>query len=309
MSIQMSRQMLWQSAAVRVHLIDGTYELFRSYYGAPAATAPDGREVGASRGLLRSMLALLREPETTHVAIAFDHVIESFRNRLFDGYKTGEGIEAELWAQFSMAERLCDALGMVVWPMVEFEADDALATGAARWADAQGVEQVLLCSPDKDLGQCVRGDRVVLFDRRRKELYDAAGIEAKYGVPPASIPDLLALVGDSADGIPGIPRWGMKSTAAVLQTYATVDAIPDDHEQWSIKVRGAKGLAANLREQRENAVLYRTLATLRTDVPLDQLELDELRWRGAKREALTQVCEELGDTSALERVPAWSDDA
>jgi 5'-3' exonuclease len=288
-----------------VHLIDGTYELFRSFYGAPPANASDGQEVGACRGLLRSLLALLREPDTTHVAIAFDHVIESFRNQLFAGYKTGEGMDPLLWAQFPLAERLCDALGLVVWPMVEFEADDALATAAARWADAQGVEQVLLCSPDKDFGQCVRGDRVVLFDRRRKEIYDAAGIEQKFGVPPASIPDLLALVGDSADGIPGIPRWGMKSTAAVLQVYAHVDAIPDHHTAWSFEVRGGKSLAKELRERRKDAELYRTLATLRTDVPLEQREVDELRWRGAKRDPLTEICEYLGDVAALSRVPAW----
>lgn len=299
------RPSVWHSRGVRVHLIDGTYELFRSFYGAPPATSSDGQEVGACRGLLRSLLALLREGDTTHVAIAFDHVIESFRNQLYAGYKTGEGMDQALWAQFPLAEQLCDALGLVVWPMVEFEADDALATAAARWADAQGVEQVLLCSPDKDFGQCVRGDRVVLFDRRRKEIYDAAGIEAKYGVPPASIPDLLALVGDSADGIPGIPRWGMKSTAAVLQVYAHVDAIPDYDTSWSIKIRGAKGLAKNLREQRRDAELYRTLATLRLDVPLEQRELDELRWRGAKRAALTSICEQIGDVAALSRVPAW----
>lgn len=288
-----------------MHLIDGTYELFRNFYGAPPATGADGREVGACRGLLRSLLALLREPDTTHVAIAFDHVIESFRNELFAGYKTGEGMDPALWAQFPLAEELCEALGLVVWPMVEFEADDALATAAARWADAQGVEQVLLCSPDKDLGQCVRGRRVVLFDRRRSEIYDEAGIEEKYGVPPASIPDLLALVGDSADGIPGIPRWGMKSTAKVLQEYAHIDAIPDDPAAWTVKVRGARGLADNLAPMREEARLYRTLATLRTDVPLEPRALDELRWRGARREALEQVCELLGDTRALARVPAW----
>ncbi len=290
---------------MRVHLIDGTYELFRSFFGAPAATAPDGREVGASRGLLRSLLSLLREPETTHVAVAFDHVIESFRNQLYSGYKTGDGIDPALWAQFPIAERVCDALGVVVWPMIEFEADDALATAATRWADAQGVEQVLLCSPDKDLGQCVRGDRVVLFDRRRNETYDEAGIEQKFGVPPVSIADLLALVGDTADGIPGIPRWGMKSAAAVLSVYRHIDAIPDDPDQWSVKVRGAKVLAENLASAREQARLYRTLATLRLDVPLEQTDIDELRWRGAKREALEQVCEELGDTAALARVPAW----
>jgi 5'-3' exonuclease len=294
------------SRCVRVHLIDGTYELFRSHFGAPAATAPDGREVGASRGLLRSLLSLLREPETTHVAIAFDHVIESFRNQLYSGYKTGEGMDAALWAQFPIAERLCDALGLVVWPMIEFEADDALATAAARWANAQGVEQVRLCSPDKDLGQCVVGDRVVLFDRRRGEVYDAAGIEQKFGVPPASIPDLLALVGDTADGIPGISRWGMKSAAAVLQTYRHIDAIPDDATAWTINVRGAKSLAESLASSREAAQLYRTLATLRTDVPLEQIDIEDLRWRGAKRELLEQMCEELGDVAALARVPAWS---
>jgi 5'-3' exonuclease len=290
---------------VRVHLIDGTYELFRSYFGAPAATAPDGREVGATRGLLRSLLSLLREPETTHIAVAFDHVSASFRNRLYSGYKTGDGIDPALWAQFPIAERVCDALGMVVWPMIEFEADDAIATAASRWADAQGVDQVRLCSPDKDLGQCVRGDRVVLFDRRRNEIYDEHGIEQKFGVPPISIADLLALVGDTADGIPGIPRWGMKSAAAVLSVYKHIDAIPDDAAEWTVKVRGAKVLADNLAGAREQARLYRTLATLRLDVPLPQIDVEDLRWRGAKREALEQLCEELGDTAALARVPAW----
>jgi 5'-3' exonuclease len=295
------------SRVVRLHLIDGTYELFRSFFGAPPATAPDGREVGASRGLLRSMLALLREPDVTHVAIAFDHVIESFRNRLYEGYKTGEGMDPALWDQFPIAEQISDALGLVVWPMVEFEADDALATGAARWADADGVEQVLICSPDKDLGQCVRENRVVLFDRRRQELYDAARIEEKFGVAPASIPDLLALVGDSADGIPGIPRWGMKSAAAVLAHYRHLDVIPDDAREWALKIRGAASLAESLRSRREDATLYKTLATLRTDVPLRERDVDELRWRGAKREALAEVCARIGDTRALDRVPAWQD--
>jgi 5'-3' exonuclease len=221
-------------------------------------------------------------------------VIECFRNRLYSGYKTGDGIDPALWAQFPIAERVCDALGMVVWPMIEFEADDAIATAASRWADAQGVDQVRLCSPDKDLGQCVRGDRVVLFDRRRNEIYDEHGIEQKFGVPPISIADLLALVGDTADGIPGIPRWGMKSAAAVLSVYKHIDAIPDDAAEWTVKVRGAKVLADNLAGARE-----------RLDVPLPQIDVEDLRWRGAKREALEQLCEELGDTAALARVPAW----
>jgi 5'-3' exonuclease len=293
------------SGAVQVHLIDGTYELFRSFYGAPTATGPDGREVGACRGLLRSLLALLREDTTTHMAVAFDHVIESFRNELFAGYKTGEGIDPALYGQFGLAEQVCAALGLVVWPMIEFEADDALATAAARWADAPDVEQVRLCSPDKDLGQCVRGTRVVLVDRRRGEVHDESGIEAKFGVGPGSIPDLLALVGDSADGIPGIPKWGMKSAGAVLSVYRTIDAIPDDASTWTVKVRGAAALAESLASRREQARLYRTLATLRTDVPLPEQSLDELRWRGADRGALEQICEQLGDRGALERVPKW----
>ena len=293
---------------MRIDLIDGTYELFRSFYGAPSATGPDGREVGATRGLLRSLLALLREDETSHVAIAFDHVIESFRNELFGGYKTGEGIDTDLAAQFPLAERVAQALGLVVWPMVEFEADDALATAAARFAGDPEVDQIRLCSPDKDLGQCVQGQRVVLYDRRRDETYDDARIEEKFGVSPASIPDLLALVGDSADGIPGIPRWGMKSTAKVLQAYTHLDAIPDDPSEWTVKVRGAKGLAENLRAQRSDAQLYRTLATLRTDVPLAETTLEQLRWQGARRAALEALCEEIGDRRALERVPQWRGD-
>ncbi len=298
---------LVHSRPVQLHLIDGTYELFRSHFGAPPAIDADGRAIGATRGLLRSMLALLREPGTTHIAIAFDQVIESFRNALFDGYKTGEGMDPELWAQFPLAERVAEALGMVVWPMVEFEADDALATAAHRWADAPGVERVLLCSPDKDLGQCVRGEKVVLFDRRRREIYDAAGIREKFGVEPRSIPDLLALVGDKADGIPGISRWGMKSTAAVLSVYGHIEAIPDDPSDWALKVRGAKSLATNLAAARAEARLYRTLAVLRTDVPLPQTDLDALRWRGARRDLLEPLCAELGDLRALDRVPAWAD--
>ncbi len=294
---------------MRLHLVDGTYELFRCFFGAPPATTDEGREVGATRALLRSLLAMLREPDTTHVAIAFDHVIESFRNQLYEGYKTGEGIDPNLLTQFGLAEEAARALGLVVWPMVEFEADDALASAAARFADDARVEQVLLCSPDKDLGQCVRGDRVVLFDRRRQELYDEPRIREKFGVGPGSIPDLLALVGDEADGIPGIPRWGMKSAAAVLSAYGTIAAIPDDEKAWSVKVRGAATLAESLRARREQAHLYRTLAVLRTDVPLAERSLDELEWRGADRAALTDLCERIGDPRALERVPRWREES
>jgi len=210
------------------------------------------------------------------VACAFDHVIESFRNELYPGYKTAEGVAPELLGQFPLAERAAAALGLVVWPMVEFEADDALATAAARWADADGVEQVVIATPDKDLAQCVRGTHVVCWDRRRGKQLDAAGVLLKFGVPPASIPDWLALVGDSADGYPGIPRWGAKCAAALLAHYGTIERIPDDAGRWEVQVRGATAAAESLCARREEALLYRRLATLRTDVPLPE-ELDDLR--------------------------------
>ena len=289
---------------MQVHLVDGTYELFRAYFGAPSASAPDGAEVGATRALLRSMLALLREDGVSHVGIAFDTVIESFRNALFDGYKTGAGIEEELASQFALAEEAAAALGLVVWRMVDFEADDALATAAARFAEDARVDQVLLCSPDKDLAQCVRGARVVCLDRMRGKMLDEDGVVAKFGVRPAAIPDYLALVGDSADGIPGLPRWGAKSTAAVLARYGGIDAIPDDHADWDVTVRGAANLARTLAAQREDARLYRTLATLRTDVPLAD-SLDDLAWQGARRDALEALCERLGERTLPARVPRW----
>jgi 5'-3' exonuclease len=279
---------------VRVHLVDGTYELFRSYFGAPAATAPDGREVGATRGLLRSLAALVRHEAATHVGVAFDHVIESFRNGLYAGYKTSEGIEPALLAQFDLAERAAAALGFVVWSMVEFEADDALATAAARCAAEPAVEQVVIASPDKDLAQCVRGSRVVCADRLRKKTLDEAGVVEKFGVPPTSIPDWLALVGDSADGYPGLPRWGAKSATAVLARWQHIDRIPDQARDWGVPVRGAEALATSLREGREQSRLFRTLATLRSDVPLTE-SLDDLRWRGPRTSELARLCAELGD--------------
>jgi 5'-3' exonuclease len=289
---------------VKIHLVDGTYELFRSYYGAPQASAPDGREVGATRGLLRSLLALAQTPGVTHVACAFDHVIESFRNRLYPGYKTAEGVPEELLGQFFLAERACEALGLVVWPMVEMEADDALATAAARWADAAGVEQVVICTPDKDLAQCVRGERVVCLDRRRQLVRDEAGVVARFGVGPPSIPDWLALVGDSSDGYPGIPGWGEKSAAAVLARYRHLEAIPASEREWDVNVRSAERLAGSLRERREEAELYRLLARLRTDAPIGET-LDELRWTGARPEELRSLCSEIGDEEPLARVRTW----
>lgn len=288
---------------MKVHLVDGTYELFRSFYGAPPRQAPDGAEVGATIGLLSSFMALLRQG-ATHVAVAYDHVIESFRNDLFAGYKTGEGIDPALRAQFELAEDATRALGVVTWPMVDVEADDAIAAGAAKWRDRSEVDQVLLCSPDKDLAQCVVGARVVTFDRRRDIVLDADGVREKFGVAPESIPDYLALVGDTADGIPGIPRWGAKSAAAVLARYERLERIPDDPDSWDVKVRGASTLAANLAGMRAEAGLYRELATLRTDVDLEE-ELEDLEWTGPTGD-LEAFCERLGAPDLVERVPRGS---
>ncbi len=291
---------------MKVHLVDGTFELFRAYFGAPEAKAPDGREVGATRGLLRSMLYLLREPDVTHVACAFDTVIESFRNDLFDGYKRGDGIEEALVSQFPLAEEGCRALGLSVWGMVEFEADDALAAGAARYGAELEVEQVVLCTPDKDLCQCVDGDRVVCLDRVRRTRRDEKGVWDKFGVGPASIPDYLALVGDTADGIPGIAGWGAKSTATVLAHYQHLEKIPDDVADWVVAPRGARRLAENLAAGRDDVALYKRLAILRADVPLAE-SLDDLRWKGADREALTRFCESIGDERLIETVPLFRD--
>ncbi len=285
---------------MHVHLVDGTFELFRAYYGGPPSRDALGREVGAVRALARSMLALVGERDVTHVAVAFDHVIESFRNDIYPGYKTGEGIEPDLLAQFWPAEDACRALGLVVWPMIEFECDDALATGAARFAAMREVERVVICSPDKDLAQCVVGERVVCFDRMRRKRFDERGVVEKFGVPPSSIPDWLALVGDTADGYPGIPRWGTKSAAAVLAEYRHIEAIPDTVEEWRVQVRGAAALAASLAAQRADALLYRRLATLRADVPLTE-SLDDLRWRGPDIAALTRLAAQWDDSVIVDR--------
>ncbi|HHH29954.1 MAG TPA: flap endonuclease [Polyangiaceae bacterium] len=287
---------------MQVHLIDGTYELFRMFYGAPSSVNPAGREVGAVEALLNSFSMLVRNDDVTHVAVAFDHVIESFRNELFDGYKTGEGIDPQLSGQFHLAEDACRALGLVVWPMVEFEADDALATAAARFHADPRVDRVVIGSPDKDLCQCVRGKEVITWDRRRQKVFDEAGVLEKHGVPPASIPDFLALVGAAADGIPGIPRWGAKGTALVLRRYGSLENIPLDHERWDIKVRGGATLAKNLSHQLDDARLYKQLATLREDVPLAE-ELDALEYRGADREAFAKLDGVI--RTARASIPRW----
>ncbi len=291
---------------MKLHLLDATYELFRAYFGFPSRQAPDGSEVGAVYGILDTTLRLLGQRDVTHLGAATDQVIESFRNRMFDGYKTGEGVEPELLAQFPLAEEALRALGVTVWAMREFEADDALATAALRWSG--DVEQVVILSPDKDLMQCVVGDRVVSYNRRERKLYDEAGVVEKFGVPPVSIPDYLALVGDSADGVPGIAGWGAKSTAAVLARYGKLERIPTEAARWEATVRGAARLSANLEADRERALLYRRLTRLRRDVPLDE-SLSDLQWRGARPREFTALCDRLGFPNLARRPHRWLPDS
>ena len=263
---------------MEVHLIDGTYELFRHYYALPSAHDRDGHEVAAVRGVLASVLGMIKSG-VTHIAVATDQVIESFRNDLWPGYKTGEGVDADLLAQFPLLEETLSAAGVVVWPMVEFEADDALASGAVAAALDPRVDRVIICTPDKDLAQCVSGTRIVQLDRRTRVTRDEAGVVKKFGVPPASIPDYLALVGDAADGYPGLPGWGTKSTAAVLGKFGHIEAIPANPNEWHVNAANAGSLAATLARERDRALLFRTLATLRTDIPLFH-DVDQLRWNG-----------------------------
>ncbi|HRI66411.1 MAG TPA: 5'-3' exonuclease H3TH domain-containing protein [Polyangium sp.] len=283
----------------RLHLVDATYELFRAFFAHPSRQAPDGREVGAIRGLLSTLIVLTRE--ATHIGCATDHVIESFRNDLYAGYKTGAGIAIELSSQFHLAEDAMRALGLVVWPMVEFEADDVIAAAAAKFVGDAG--QVFLASPDKDLAQCVHGTRIVMLDRKNDATLDADGVRGKFGVSPASIPDYLALVGDSADGYPGLPGWGAKSAATVLAAYGTLENIPKDSAKWTVKVRSADKLAQTLSERMNDALLFKKLATLRTDVPVAE-SFSDLEWHGAKPE-LKALCETLGMPDLVKRVTRW----
>ena len=269
--------MCW-SCALDIYLVDGTYELFRHYYALPSAKDSDGREVAAVRGVLASVLGMIKGG-ATHIAVATDHVIESFRNELWPGYKTGEGVEPDLLAQFPLLEGVLSAAGLVVWPMVEFEADDALAAAAVAAARDARVEHVIICTPDKDLAQCVRGTRIVQLNRRTRVTLDQAGVIKKFGVSPVSIPDYLALVGDAADGYPGLPGWGAKSSAAVLAKFVHLESIPLDSREWRVNAANASALADTLSRERERALLFRTLATLRTDVALFN-DVDQLRWNG-----------------------------
>lgn len=290
-----------------LYLVDGTYELFRAHFGAPPRTSPDGAPVGAVAGLLQTLLLLLREQQPEYIACAFDHVVESFRNDLFEGYKTGEGVPEDLAAQFDLAETTSRSLGIATWPMVEFEADDAIATAASRWKDDPKIDKVVICSVDKDLMNLVEDDRVVVWDRRRDLTYTEADVLERFGVPPASIPDYLALVGDTADGIPGVPRWGAKGTATVLSEYGHLDSIPASHEDWTVAVRGARSLATNLAERRDEAELYRTLTTLRTDVPLTH-GLEDLRWLGVPHDDYVALCDTLGLERLKDAPGRWRQD-
>jgi 5'-3' exonuclease len=296
------------SRPLQVHLLDATYELFRAHFapGRPELFAADGRQVKATVGMLESVMYLLREEGVTHLGCASDHVIESWRNERWPGYKTSAGVPPELKAQFELAEDALRALGVVVWPMVEWEADDALGTAAARWGDDPAVERVVIMTPDKDMAQCVREDgKVVMYDRRKRLFVDADGVRERFGVSPASIPDFLALVGDSADGYPGIPGWGKVSAATVLTRYPHLEEIPDSVMRWDVRVRNAAALATALREHRREALLFRELATLVADVPLPET-LDDLRWRGVPRDAFSLMAERLGQPRLVERVHRWA---
>jgi 5'-3' exonuclease len=281
---------------IQVHLVDGTYELFRHFFGVPSHLNKEGREVAAVRGVLGSVLGLLSDG-ATHVGVATDHVIESFRNDMWPGYKTGAGVDPLLLGQFGLLEEGLSAMGVAVWPMVLLEADDAMASAAAVAAADPEVDRVVICTPDKDLGQCVSGTRVVQMDRRKGVIIDEAGVRAKFGVGPASIPDYLALVGDSADGFPGLSGWGAKTTAAVLARYEHLEAIPDAPGQWDVPIRGVAGLAVTLAAQRDLALLFRDLATLRTSPPVIG-RVDELRWTGPTEE-FGALCAGVLDSSDL----------
>jgi 5'-3' exonuclease len=296
---------------MQVHLVDATYELFRAHYAPrPPVRGRDRIILSGVSGLCDQLLYLLREEGATHVGCATDRVIESFRNDLFPGYKSSAGMDPELLAQFPIAEEAIEALGLVLWPMVEFEADDAIGAAAVRFGAEPDVERVLICTPDKDMAQLVVDDRIVLRDRRRQITYDRAGVLEKWGVEPASIPDYLALVGDSSDGYPGLPGWGAKSTAAVLRRYGSIDAIPARASEWDVPgVGGAVRLAAVLVEQREAALLYRTLARLRLDAPIPQATAAELEWRGAPRATWQAFCDRWGLERLRSRPHRWLDEA
>jgi 5'-3' exonuclease len=282
-----------------VYLIDGTYELFRHFFAVPAAADVTGQEVGAVRGVLTSVLSMI-ERSATHLGVATDHVVESFRNDLYPGYKTSEGVDPELLSQFPILEQALEAMGVMVWPMIEFEADDALASAASKASQDDRVKQVLICTPDKDLSQCVVGTRVVQLDRRSNIVRDEAGVIAKFGVKPQSIPDFLAVVGDSADGFPGVAGWGLKAAALVLSQYPHLEDIPKDWREWHPSIRNARRLAESLFNAWSDALLFRTLATLRQDVRVFD-NVEDLCWRGPKPD-FEELCRRMRTPDLLRRV-------
>ena len=297
-----------------LHLVDATYELFRAHFSPrPAVLGRDGIVLSGVSGLVEQLLYLLREEGATHVGCATDRVIRSFRNDLYGGYKTDAGMPPELLAQFPIAEEAIEALGLVLWPMIEFEADDAIAAAAGRWVDHPEVSRIIICTPDKDMAQLVRDSKVVLLDRRRRIEYDDAGVRAKWGVAPASIPDWLALVGDAADGYPGLPGWGARSASAVLARYGSLEEIPSTASAWDVpSLRGAVILAATLRDQREAVLLYRSLARLRTThdgVPIPEDSPDQLRWIGTPRERWHEFCDQWGLARLRDRPHRWRGEA
>ncbi|HEY3137147.1 MAG TPA: 5'-3' exonuclease H3TH domain-containing protein [Blastocatellia bacterium] len=287
-----------EHSITQVYLIDGTYELFRHFFAVPSALDASGQEIGAVRGVLNSVLSMV-ERGATHVGVATDHVVESFRNNLYPGYKTSEGVPQELLSQFPILEEALEAMGVVVWPMVEYEADDALASAAAKAAADERVRQVIICTPDKDLSQCVVGTRVVQLDRRRDALRDEAGVVARFGVKPQSIPDYLALVGDSADGFPGIAGWGAKSASLILSRYDHLEDIPKSWKEWPLSIRSAFRLSTSLFDSWNNALLFRILATLRSDVPVFD-NVEELRWKGP-RAGFDQLCDRMKSPDLVQR--------
>jgi 5'-3' exonuclease len=295
---------------VQLHLVDATYELFRAHFSPrPPVRGRDGMVLSGVSGLVEQLCYLLRDQGATHVGCATDRVIRSFRNEMYPGYKTEAGVPAELLAQFPIAEDAIEALGLTLWPMVEFEADDAIAAAAARFAADPRVERIVICTPDKDMAQCVLDERVVLWDRRRDLTYDDAGVRAKWGVSPEGVPDRLALVGDAADGFPGLPGWGDKSAAAVVSRYGHLEAIPSHAAEWDVPgLRNAPVLAATLRERFDEALLYRDLATLRLvddGVPIPELDADELYWPGAGRERWGAFCDAWALPKLVDRPPRW----
>ncbi len=291
---------------MKIHLLDGTYELFRSHFSQPPRTAPDGMPVAAVRGLIQSVLSLLKHGEVSHVGVAFDSEVKSFRNNIFPEYKDGSETPPELAVQFALAERAIGSLGITCWPVTEFEADDLLGSAAIHYSKDSRVTQVVICSPDKDLSQVVRGAEIVCLDRRKRLVLDEDGVIDKFGVGPSSIPDYLGLMGDSSDGIPGIPKWGAKSSSIILARYDSIECIPRDYRLWDVNVRGATGLSSSLECHREEADLYKMLATLRLDLCIPQ-SVNELEWLGADRELFPALCNDLGMPNLLQQVHKWAE--